>query len=126
MAGRPAGGAEFGEILTAADLLRAKACAIILPETTNFTAAWVKSLLQPAYREGFDFVAPLYSRHKNDGLLARNLVYPMGRAAFGKRIRELNSTELGFSGRLGSHCLNLDVWHEETVRTSPEALLPAP
>ena len=82
-ASQPSNGAAFRAILTAADLLRAKACAIILPETTNFTAARVKSLLQPAYREDFDFVAPLYSRHKNDGLLARNLLYPMGRAVFG-------------------------------------------
>lgn len=120
-ASQPSRGAAFRSILTAADLLRAKACAIILPETTNFTAGWVKSLLQPAYREGFDFVAPLYSRHKQDGLLARNLLYPMGRAVFGQRIRELSSGELGFSGRLASRCLNLDVWREESVRTSPEA-----
>jgi glucosylglycerate synthase len=120
-ANQPSRGAAFRAILTAADLLRARACAIISPETSNFTAAWVRSLLQPAYRESFDFVAPLYSRHKQDGLLARNLVYPMGRAVFGQRIRELNSGELGFSGRLASHCLNLDVWHEEAVRTSPEA-----
>ena len=120
-ANQPSRGAAFRAILAAADLLRARACAIISPEVSNFTAAWVKSLLQPAYRENFDFVAPLYSRHKNDGLLARNLLYPMGRAVFGRRIRELNSTELGFSGRLASHCLNLDVWREDTVRTSPEA-----
>lgn len=117
---QPSRGAAFRTILAAADLLRARACAMISPEISNFSAAWVKSLLQPAYREGFDFVAPLYSRHKHDGLLARNLVYPMGRAAFGQRIREFNSSELGFSGRLAGHCLNLDVWREETVRTSPE------
>jgi hypothetical protein len=118
---QPSQGAALRTILAAVDLLRAKACAIISPETSNFTAAWVKSLLQPAYRESFDFVAPLYSRHKNDGLLARNLVYPMGRAVFGQRIRELNSGEFGFSGKLAGHCLNLDVWREEAVRTSPEA-----
>jgi glucosylglycerate synthase len=120
-ANQPSRGAAFRAILAAADLLRAKACAVISPEISNFSAAWVKSLLQPGYREGFDFVAPLYCRHKQDGLLARNLVYPMARAVFGKRIRELNSSELGFSGGLASHCLNLDVWHQETVRTSPEA-----
>ena len=120
-ANQPLRGTAFRTILAAADLLRAKACAIISPEISNFSAAWVKSLLQPAYQENFDFVAPLYSRHKNDGLLARNLVYPMGRAVFGRRIRELNSGELGFSGKLAGHCLNFDVWREDTVRTSPEA-----
>lgn len=118
---QPSQGAALRAILAAVDLLRAKACAIISPETSNFTAAWLKSLLQPAYRESFDFVAPLYSRHKSDGLLARNLVYPMGRAVFGQRIRELNSGEFGFSGKLAGHCLNLDMWREEAVRTTPEA-----
>ena len=122
-ANQPSRGAAFRSILAAADLLRAKACAVISPEATTFSAAWVKNLLQPAYRESFDFVAPLYSRHKHDGLLTRDLIYPMSRAAFGKRIREINSSEVGFSGRLASHCLNLDVWREETVRTSPEASL---
>jgi hypothetical protein len=120
-ANQPSRGAAFRTILAAADLLRAKACAVISPEISNLSAEWVKSLLQPAYRESFDFVAPLYSRPKHDGLLARNLVYPMGRAVFGRRIRELNSGELGFSGQLAGHCLNLDVWREETIRTSPEA-----
>jgi hypothetical protein len=120
-ANQPSKGAAFRTILAAADLLRAKACAIISPEISNFSVEWVKGLLLPTYKENFDFVAPLYRRHKHDGLLARNLVYPMGRAIFGRRIRELNSSELGFSGRLAGHCLNLDVWREETVRTSPEA-----
>jgi hypothetical protein len=120
-ANHPSQGPAFRTILAAADLLRAKACAIVSPETSNFTATWVKGLLQPAYRENFDFVAPLYSRHKHDGLLARNLVYPMGRAVFGQRIRELNSLEHGFSGRLAGHCLNLDVWRDAAVRASPEA-----
>src|SRR6201981_3718908 len=54
-ASQPSRDAAFRTMLTAADLLRAKACAICLPETTKFTAAWVKRLLQPAYRESFDF-----------------------------------------------------------------------
>jgi len=39
-------------------------------------------LLQPAYRENFDFVAPLYSRHNERRLVGANLLYPMGRAAW--------------------------------------------
>src|SRR5260370_21669207 len=62
-ANQPSRGAAVRAILAAADLLRATACAIISPETSNFTASRVKSLLQPAYRADFDFVAPLSSRH---------------------------------------------------------------
>jgi hypothetical protein len=108
-------------IVAAADLLRAKACAVVSPATTNLTTSWVANLLRPVYREGLDFVAPLYVRSRFQGLLARDLLYPMSRAIFGQRIRELYSDEWGFSGRLASLCLEKDVWHEEAVRVRPEA-----
>jgi glucosylglycerate synthase len=113
-------GKAFRTLLAAADLLRAKACAIVSPLTSNLSDAWVKSLVQPAYHDNFDFIAPLYSRHKYDGLLARNLLYPISRAIFGRGIRELHPSEFGFSGRLASHCLNQDVWHQEAIRAAPE------
>ena len=113
-------GVAFRTLLAAADLLRAKACAIISPDAANLTDAWIGHLLEPIYRQNFDFVAPLYCRHKFDGLLARNLLYPMGRAIYGKRLREFHATELGFSGRLASYCLNQDVWREGPVQAAPE------
>ena len=117
----PSPGVALRTILAAADLLRARACAVVSPTTTNLTPDWIANLLRPAYQDKFDFVAPLYSRHKFQGLLARNLLYPMGRAVFGCRIRELYSDEWGFSGRLASVCLNEDVWQEEHIGTRPEA-----
>ena len=119
-AGEPSDSTAFRTLLAAADLLRAKACAIVSPLTPNLTDTWVRSLVEPAYKENFDFIAPLYSRHKYDGLLARNLLYPMSRSVFGRGIRELQPSEFGFSGRLASHCLNQDVWHQEEIRAAPE------
>jgi hypothetical protein len=58
-AGRPSDSTALRTLLTAAELLRAKACAIVSPLTTNLTDTWVRSLVEPAYRENFDFVAPL-------------------------------------------------------------------
>ena len=55
------------------------------------------------------------------GLLARNLLYPMSRAVFGQRIREMYSEEWGFSGRLATQCLSQNVWNDEAVRARPEA-----
>jgi glucosylglycerate synthase len=107
-------------ILAAAELLRAKGCAVISPDNPNLSCGWIGNLLLPAYREKFDFVAPLYSRHKYDGLLTRNLLYPMTRALFGLRVREMASGEFGFSGRLAEHCLNQDVWREPIIQDRPE------
>ena len=119
--GAPSPGLALRTILSSSDLLRAKACAVVSPATSSTSPEWVANLLRPAFRDSFDFVAPLYSRHKFQGLLARNLLYPMTRALFGRRIRELYSDEWAFSSRLGTFCLNEDMWHEEPVRSRPEA-----
>jgi glucosylglycerate synthase len=118
--GPPSPAIALRTILAAADLLRARACAVVSP-AASITPDSVANLLRPVYRENFDFVAPLYSRNKFQGLLARNLLYPMSRALFGCGIRELFSDEWGFSGRLAALCLNQDVWHEEAIRARPEA-----
>ena len=75
----PASGPALRTILASADLLRAKACAVISPESTNIDPEWVARLLQPVYRDNFDLVLPIYQRHKFEGLLMRQLVYPMTR-----------------------------------------------
>jgi hypothetical protein len=117
----PSPGTALRTVLTATDLLRARACAIVSAETSNLTPEWIAALLSPVYQEKFDFAAPLYTRHKFHGLLARYLLYPMARAVFGCRIRELYADEWGFSGRLASSCLNQNVWQEDPIQSRPEA-----
>ncbi len=92
-------------ILAAADLVRAKACAVISPDLLSITPDWIESLLRPIYMEKYDLVTPLYLRRKFDGLLISNLVYPMVRAAYGLRLREPMAAEFAFSGKLASHLL---------------------
>jgi hypothetical protein len=115
----PSQGMALRTVLAAADLLRARSCAVISPATSNLDPAWIANLLRPAYRQDFAFVAPLYSRSKFQGLLARNLLYPMSRAVFGLRIREMYSDEWGFSGRLVTQCSGQPL--DEAVRARPEA-----
>jgi hypothetical protein len=117
----PSPGLALRTVLTVADLLRARACAMVSPGTINLTPDRIANLLTPVFHEKFDFVAPVYARQKFQGLLARNLLYPMSRALFCCGIRELYSDEWGFSGRLATACLNQDVWREESIRTRPEA-----
>jgi hypothetical protein len=117
----PSPGMALRTVLATADLLRARSCAIVSPTTTNLDASWIANLLRPAYRQNFEFVAPLYARSRYQGLLARNLLYPMSRALFGRRIREMYSEEWGFSGRLATQCLSQNVWNDEAIRVRPEA-----
>jgi glucosylglycerate synthase len=111
-ASTPNSGIALRTILAAAELLRAKACILMSPESENITAEWVSSLLRPVYCDGFDLVCPTYRRHKFDGLLMTNLLYPMVRALYGLRIRESYMPEFGFSGRLGSQFLGQNRWND--------------
>jgi hypothetical protein len=113
-ASSPASGVAFRTILAAAELLRAKACVVMSPESANIEPEWLSKLLRPIYRDGFDLVTPTYRRHKFEGLLITNLLYPMTRALYGLRIREAYSLEFGFSGRLGSQFLGQNVWNDGT------------
>jgi len=117
----PSPGAALRTILAAADLLRARACAVVSPGTADLSPGWIANLLGPVYHDHFDFVAPLYTRLQFQGLLARNLLFPMTSAIFGCGIRELYCDEWGFSGRLATTCLNKDVWQQEPIQSRPEA-----
>ncbi len=107
-------------MLAAADLLHAKASAIISGAAGTASSAWIDSLLNPVFRDNCDFVAPLYARHRFDGLLTRNLLYPFSRAVFGRPMRELRASELGFSARFASECINRGEWEREAVQSAPE------
>jgi glucosylglycerate synthase len=113
-ASSPASGVAFRTILAAAELLRAKACVVMSPESENIEPEWLSKLLRPVFDQGFDLVTPTYRRHKFEGQLITNLVYPMTRALYGPRIREAYSPEFGFSGRLGSQFLGQNVWNDGT------------
>lgn len=119
-ASSPARGTALRTILAAAELLRAKACAVISPESTQITTDWLTTLLRPIYAEEFDLVLPTYSRHRFDGILLTNLLYPMTRALYGLEIREPYALEFAFSGRLGSQFLAQNAWHDETARAGSE------
>ena len=119
-ASNPDGGVAFRTILAAAELLRAKACIVMSPESTNIESEWVSKLLRPISYDGFDLVTPTYRRPKFEGLLMTNLLYPMIRALYGVRIREAHAPEFGFSGRLGSQFLNQNGWNDGTVGIGTE------
>ena len=116
----PQSGVALRTILAAAELLRAKACIVVSPESEKIAPEWISNLLRPVYRDGFDLVSPTYRRHKFDGLLMTNLLYPMVRALYGLRIREPYMSEFGFSGRLGSQFLHENGWKDGTAASGAE------
>jgi hypothetical protein len=122
-ASTPESGTALRTILAAADLMRARACAVISPESASPEPEWIERLIRPIYSDRADFVTPIYRRHKFEGLLMRNLLYPMTRAIYGKNVREPYASEFGFSGNLATQFLKQDVWNHEVGRTGAEMLL---
>jgi glucosylglycerate synthase len=113
-------GSALRTILAAGELLRTRAGVVISPEATNVKPEWLPALLKPVYHEGFDFVLPTYARHKFDGLLITNLLYPMTRALYGLRIREPYASDFAFSGNMGSQFLTQNSWNDESARAGSE------
>jgi hypothetical protein len=107
-------------ILAAADLLRAKVCVVISPDSTSIEPDWLQHLARPAYNDNFDLVCPLYQRQKFEGALVRNLLYPMTRSIFGSRIREPYASEFSISGRLATDILSDGFMNLDCGRMGPE------
>ena len=122
-AGHPSAGKAMHTIVAAADLLRAKACAVIAPRSSEIVPEWMDRLLRPIYRDHFDYVTPVYQRHHFEGILVTNLMYPMVRAAYGIPICEPRPGEFGFSDRLAGHLLGEDVWSQDVGRSGPEVII---
>lgn len=114
--GIPGKGSAFRTIFKIAEMLNAKACCVVDSDLRSITPEWIELLLDPIIDKGFDYVAPLYSRHKFDGTITNSIVFPMTRALYGKRIRQPIGGEFGFSGNLAAHYLTKDVWETDVAR----------
>src|SRR5439155_184091 len=76
---------------------------------------WIELLAGPILKGGYDFVAPLYARHKHDGTITNTVTYPLTRALYGLRIRQPIGGDFGVSGDLVRHYLKAADWTSEVV-----------
>jgi len=85
----PAGkGSALRSIFETAVWLNVKACAVVDADIRSITSGWIKSLVEPVLEKGYQFVAPVYVRHKYDGTITNNIVYNLIRALGQFRIQE--------------------------------------
>jgi len=114
--GVPGKGSALRTIFAIAERLQARACAVVDSDLRSITPQWVELLLGPVLLAGFDYVAPLYLRHKFDGTITNSIVYPLTRALYGREVRQPIGGEFGFSGRLAAHYLTRPVWDSDVAR----------
>ena len=113
--GIPGKGSAFRAIFEAAKYLRASGVALFDSDLKSIKTGWVRNILSPVF-EGYDFVAPDYSRYKFDGTITNTIAYNLTRALYGVNIRQPIGGDFGMSSAMVSHCLNQDVWDSDIAK----------
>jgi len=108
--GSPGKGKAFRRIFEIGYELKARAIVVVDSDLRSITPEWIQLLAGPILSKDFDYVAPLYSRHKYDGTITNSLVYPLTRALYGWKIRQPIGGEFGFSQKVLNHYVKEDIW----------------
>ncbi|WP_028321107.1 glycosyltransferase [Desulfatiglans anilini] len=109
-------GSALRSLFEAAYRLKVKACAMVDSDLRSITPDWVKYLIDPVLEKGYQFVAPVYVRHKWDGTITNNIVYNLTRALYGKRIRQPIGGDFALSRDVAKYYIDQDVWDTDVAR----------
>ncbi len=113
----PAGkGTALRSVFEAAKRLNVKVCAMVDSDLRSITPDWVKYLLDPILEKGYQYVSPVYVRHKYDGTITNNIVYNLTRALYGKRIRQPIGGDFAISSDVARFYTEQDVWDTDVAR----------
>ncbi|MEA1964062.1 MAG: hypothetical protein U9O41_02930, partial [Candidatus Aerophobetes bacterium] len=114
--GIPGKGSAYKAIFETACKLKAEVCVLVDSDLRSITPEWIEFLAGPILLKGYDYVSPLYSRHKYDGTITNSIVYPLTRALYGKRIRQPIGGDFGVSKKMVKSYLAKDVWETDVAR----------
>ena len=89
ISGRPGRGRAVVAGLAAARHVGARAAGLVEAGLSSFTDDWVEPLLGPVLASEADYVSPSYTRAITEGTLTTNLLAPLARSLFGKRLQEV-------------------------------------
>lgn len=78
----------------------------------SVTPEWIKHFAEPI-DQGYDFVNPIYSRHKYDGTITKNICYPIVYGLFCRNIRQPIGGDFALSRRFAQHLI-CQPWHLTT------------
>jgi len=116
VAGTGGKGAALWTIFEIAAELNVQALVVVDSDLRSIAPEWIELLAGPILKGGYDFVAPLYARHKHDGTITNNVTYPLTRALYGLRIRQPIGGDFGVSGDLVKHYLAAGDWTAEVSK----------
>lgn len=109
-------GTALRSVFEAVERLKVRACAVVDSDIRSITSDWVKYLLDPVLENAYQFVAPVYLRHKYDGTITNNIVYNLTRTLYGKRIRQPIGGDFALSRGVAEFYIEQDVWETDVAR----------
>ncbi len=109
-------GTALRSVFEAADRLGVKVCAVVDSDIRSITSDWIEYLLEPVLERDYQFVAPVYMRHKYDGTITNNIVYNLTRTLYGQRIRQPIGGDFAFSREVARFYANQAVWSTDVAR----------
>ena len=95
-------GNNFHNLFSYLSKYQPKVVVVVDADLRSIRPTWVRSLAEPILN-GYEFVAPLYSRNEYDGTITNHLCYPLVYALLGKKIRQPIAGEFAFSAKLMEH-----------------------
>ena len=114
--GPPGKGSALRAIFEVARSLEARACAVMDADLRSITPYWIDRLVSPVVHHGYEFVAPLYTRHKHDGTITNAVAYPLTAALYGQRIRQPIGGDFCMSGEVAGAYAESDEWRDDVPR----------
>lgn len=104
-AGQRGKGNNLRNLFLKAKSLKAQAVMTVDADLKSVNPQWVKCLLTPLTK-GYDFLTPLYHRHKYDGSITNYLAYPLIYGLLGYNIRQPIGGDMGFSKKMIEYWLS--------------------
>jgi glucosylglycerate synthase len=121
--GRPGRGRAVVAALAAARHMGARAAGVVDAGLVSTGPEWVERLLGPILQGEADYVSPAYGRAITEGTLTTNLLAPLLRSLFGKRLLEVLGACAGVSAALLERLPPAEEWDEPTGQGAEARLL---
>ena len=108
----PGKGYNFENMFRKVLELNAEILVCIDADLLSISPEWMKWFIDPL-QDGYDFINPIYSRHKYDGTITNSLCMPLVYGLFCRNIRQPIGGDFAMSGRLARHLI-CQPWHRTT------------
>lgn len=114
--GIPGKGSAVMAMIEAADLAGAELLLLFDADLRSITPEWIDRMSRPVLEMGFDYLTPYYLRHKHDGTITNNIVYPILKGVFGVEIRQPIGGDFAIGKRLIKRLINREHFNHLTAR----------